>query len=76
MAMATAMALSQLMAGTKLWLKLLGWSVEEEWRPWFTNGQVSDYIEKYDGLDFFAVKGFGHMATQWARQPVQDMILA
>jgi hypothetical protein len=62
--------------GSKQWIGELNWPVEEEWRPWFTNGQVSGYVERYDGLDFVTVKGVGHMAPQWARQPVQDMILA
>lgn len=62
--------------GSKQWLKMLGWPITEEWRPWFTNGQVSGYVEKYEGLDFVTVKGVGHMAPQWAREPVQDMILS
>lgn len=61
--------------GTKQWIKNLNWAVEEDWRPWFTEGQVSGYVQKYDGLDFVTVKGVGHMAPQWARQPVQEMIL-
>jgi len=62
--------------GSKQWIKMLNWDVEEEWRPWFTNGQVSGYVEKYDGLDFVTVKGVGHMAPQWAREPVTNMISA
>jgi carboxypeptidase C (cathepsin A) len=55
---------------------MLNWPVEAEWRPWLTNGQVSGYVEKYDGLDFVTVKGVGHMAPQWAREPVTNMITA
>lgn len=62
--------------GSKMWIKDLKWSVNEAWRPWFTNGQVSGYVEKYDGLDFVTVKGVGHMAPQWAREPVTNMIMA
>lgn len=62
--------------GTKQWIANLGWATTEEWRPWFTQGQVSGYVQKYDGLDFVTVKGVGHMAPQWAREPVQDMITA
>ena len=39
-----------------------------------TMGNTIEIIEKYDGLDFVTVKGVGHMAPQWARQPMQDMI--
>jgi len=63
-------------AGTKKWIKALNWGVEQEWQPWFTHGQVSGYVEKYDGLDFVTIKGVGHMAPQWAREPTQDMITA
>ena len=43
--------------GSKQWIKMLNWPVKEAWRPWFTNGQVSGYVEAYDGLDFVTVKG-------------------
>lgn len=56
--------------GTKQWIKELNWPTVSEWAPWFTNGQVAGYHEGYDGLDFFTVKGVGHMAPQWARQQV------
>lgn len=62
--------------GSKRWIKSLNWPVKEAWRPWFTNGQVSGYTEIYDGLQFVTVKGVGHMAPQWARQPVTNMITA
>jgi carboxypeptidase C (cathepsin A) len=60
--------------GSRRWIKDLHWGVEEAWRPWFTNGQVTGYVERYDGLDFVTVKGVGHMAPQWARLPVTNMI--
>lgn len=62
--------------GSKRWIKDLKWSVDEAWRPWFTNGQVSGYVEKYDGLDFVTIKGVGHMAPQWARESTTGMIMA
>lgn len=62
--------------GTKQWIKELGWDVVEPWRQWLTNGTPSGYVEKYDGLDFVTVKGVGHMAPQWARQAVTEMMSA
>ena len=62
--------------GTRRWIQKLNWDVQEAWRPWFTDGQVSGYIEKYDGLDFVTVHGVGHMAPQWKRKPVLDMLNA
>ena len=62
--------------GTKQWIKMLNWPVEQEWRPWFTENQVSGYVEQYDGLDFVTIKGVGHMAPQWARQACLEMVNA
>jgi carboxypeptidase C (cathepsin A) len=62
------------LAGTRKWIKELNWPIIDAWRPWYTNEQVSGYIVGYEGLDFITVKGVGHMAPQWARQPVQEMI--
>jgi len=52
--------------GTKQWIAQLNWPIKEAWKPWLTDGQVSGFIEKYEGLDFVTVKGVGHMAPQWA----------
>jgi serine carboxypeptidase-like clade 1 len=60
--------------GTKRWIKRLGWNIKNVWRPWLTDGQVSGYIEQYEGLDFITVKGTGHMAPQWKRPQVTQMI--
>jgi len=60
--------------GTKQWIQELNWPIVDSWRPWYTNGQVSGFTEEYDGLRFVTVKGVGHMAPQWAREPVLDMI--
>ena len=62
--------------GSKSWMKGLGWPIVDAWRPWFTDGQISGYTETYDGLQFVTVKGVGHMAPQWARKPVTNMISA
>lgn len=62
--------------GTKQWLSDLAWPITSSWRPWYTDNQVSGYTESYDGLDFVTVKGVGHMAPQWARKPVTDMVTA
>lgn len=38
-----------------------------------TDGQVSGYFEKYDGLDFVTVHGVGHMAPEWKPKDVEKM---
>ncbi len=62
--------------GSKRWIKDLNWPITEAWRPWYTHEQVSGYVERYDGLDFVTIKGVGHMAPQWAREPTTNMITA
>lgn len=62
--------------GSKQWINDLGWKVVDEWRPWETNGQISGFTEKRDGLDFYTIKGVGHMAPQWKRGPVNNMIMS
>jgi len=61
--------------GTRRWIQELGWAILENWRPYYTNGQVSGYITKYNGMDFVTVHGVGHMCPQWKREDVQKMIL-
>ena len=60
--------------GSKQWINKLGWEVTEAWRPWMEKGQVQGFTEKREGLDFYTVKGVGHMAPQWKRGPVNNMI--
>lgn len=60
--------------GSKQWIQQLNWDVKKEWQPWTTAGQVTGYVEQYDGLDFVTIKGVGHMAPQWAKQPTWNMI--
>lgn len=62
--------------GSKQWIKELNWPVTDKWRAWETHGQVSGFVQKYEGLEFWTVKGTGHMAPQWKREPVTDMITA
>lgn len=64
--------------GSRLWIQSLGWDTlaDGDYRPWYTNGQVSGYVQNYDGLDFVTIHGVGHMAPQWKRQDTTDMIMA
>lgn len=62
--------------GSKQWINDLGWKVTDEWRAWQTEGQDSGFTEKREGLDFYTVKGVGHMAPQWKRGPVNTMIMS
>lgn len=48
--------------GTKLWIEDLKWAKDGDYTKWKTDGQISGYYQKYEGLDFITVKGVGHMA--------------
>lgn len=66
------------LAGTRQWIKELAYPIRRKWQAWYTtpnvNPEVAGYIVSYEGLDFATVHGVGHMAPQWARKPVQEMI--
>ena len=64
------------LSGSRQWIQNLDWDITQKWSSWSTNGQVSGYIEKYDGLDLVTVHGVGHMCPQWKREDVTKMITA
>jgi serine carboxypeptidase-like clade 1 len=52
--------------GTQAWIRSLNFSVVDEWRPWFVDGQVAGYIRSYsNNLTFATVKGGGHTAPEY-----------
>lgn len=59
--------------GTRRWIDTLNLDIKQKWSPWFTNGQVSGYLIRYDGLDFATVHGAGHMSPQWKREEVTSL---
>lgn len=61
--------------GTRQWVNKLGWEVKKPWTAWVHKGQVQGYIEHYRGhFDLATVRGVGHMAPQWKREPMQYLI--
>lgn len=60
--------------GTKQWIEKLGWKNTTDWMPWITNTQVSGYSQNYGQLQFTTVKGTGHMAPQWKKPEVFNLI--
>ncbi|PUZ39862.1 hypothetical protein GQ55_9G377400 [Panicum hallii var. hallii] len=52
--------------GTQAWIKSLNFSVVDEWRPWFVDGQVAGFTRSYsNNLTFATVKGGGHTAPEY-----------
>jgi len=62
--------------GTRRWIESLKWPVSSDWQAWTTDGQVSGYTITYaNNFYFTTVHGVGHMAPQWKRKDMQQMIL-
>ena len=62
--------------GTRRWIEELGWPVTQEWQPWYTDSQVSGYTVQYaNNFWFTTVHGVGHMAPQWKKKDVHNMIV-
>ncbi|XP_019439670.1 PREDICTED: serine carboxypeptidase-like 2 [Lupinus angustifolius] len=52
--------------GTQAWIRSLNYSIVDDWRPWYTNGQVAGYTRTYSNqMTFATVKGGGHTAPEY-----------
>ncbi|KAK6287728.1 hypothetical protein POUND7_013907 [Theobroma cacao] len=56
--------------GTEAWIKSLNFSIVDDWRPWFVDGQVGGYSREYGNNFTFAtvkarVPGGGHTAPEY-----------
>ncbi|CAM8924335.1 unnamed protein product [Rhodiola kirilowii] len=64
---------------TRAWVQELGLDVDTNWRPWFIDGQVVGYTEKYKSdasgyrLVYATVKGAGHPAPEYHRKECYHM---
>ncbi|KEH29042.1 1-O-acylglucose:anthocyanin acyltransferase [Medicago truncatula] len=51
---------------TQAWIRNLNYSIVDDWRPWFVNGQVGGYTRTYSNqMTFVTVKGSGHTAPEY-----------
>ncbi|KAK9941846.1 hypothetical protein M0R45_007539 [Rubus argutus] len=65
--------------GTITWIRDLNLTTVDGWRPWFVDGQVAGFSEKYsnlvsDGLTFATVKGGGHTAPEYMPKQCLEML--
>ncbi|XP_062205002.1 serine carboxypeptidase-like 18 isoform X2 [Phragmites australis] len=52
--------------GTQAWIRSLNFSIVDNWRPWYVDGQVAGYTRSYsNNLSFATVKGGGHTAPEY-----------
>ncbi|CAM8901476.1 unnamed protein product [Rhodiola kirilowii] len=64
---------------TRTWVQELDLDVDSNWRPWFVDGQVAGYTEKYESdvsgyrLVYATVKGAGHVAPEYYRKECYHM---
>ncbi|XP_057840578.2 serine carboxypeptidase 1-like isoform X2 [Cryptomeria japonica] len=63
--------------GTEAWVRSLGYSIVEEWRSWFVDGQVAGYTRAYNhNLTFATVKGAGHTAPEYKPREAFSMFIS
>ena len=60
--------------GTRKWIAEQGWSITKDWTAWTTDDQLSGNIIEYDNFAFATIHGVGHMAPQWKRKDVTQLI--
>jgi len=61
--------------GSKKWIQDLNWDVTKDWAIWIGDDQqVNGWSVEFGLLTFTIIRGVGHMAPQWARKPVLEMV--
>ncbi|XP_026388598.1 serine carboxypeptidase-like 2 isoform X2 [Papaver somniferum] len=52
--------------GTQAWIRLLNYTIVDDWRSWWVDGEVAGYTRKYSNeMTFATVKGGGHTAPEY-----------
>ncbi|XP_040363474.1 serine carboxypeptidase-like 18 isoform X3 [Rosa chinensis] len=64
---------------TLAWIESMNFTIEEDWRPWFSNDQVAGYSLYYSNnkeynLTYATIKGGGHTAPEYNPKECFDMI--
>ncbi|XP_004289771.1 PREDICTED: serine carboxypeptidase-like 17 [Fragaria vesca subsp. vesca] len=63
--------------GTEAWIKELGLTIVNDWRPWLVDGQIAGYTIKYSEngyrLIYATLKGAGHSPQEYKRREAYNM---
>ncbi|MED6157901.1 Serine carboxypeptidase-like 20 [Stylosanthes scabra] len=52
--------------GSQAWTSSLGYKIVDEWRPWFSDGQVAGFTQGYEkNHTFLTIKGAGHTVPEY-----------
>ncbi|XP_057727577.1 serine carboxypeptidase-like 1 [Arachis stenosperma] len=61
---------------TQAWIRSLNYTIVDEWRQWYVNGQVAGYTRTYSNrMTFATVKGGGHTATEYKPEECLGMFI-
>ncbi|XP_019166710.1 PREDICTED: serine carboxypeptidase-like 11 isoform X2 [Ipomoea nil] len=59
---------------TEAWTKSLGYSIIDDWRPWFMNNQIVGYTRTFsNNMTYAKIKGSGHIAPVYT--PLECFIM-
>ncbi|KAH7689750.1 Peptidase S10 serine carboxypeptidase protein [Dioscorea alata] len=60
--------------GTQTWIRSLNYSIVDDWRSWFSSGQVAGYTRAYaNNLTFATIKGAGHTVPEY--KPMESLAM-
>ncbi|KAL5713044.1 sinapoylglucose--choline O-sinapoyltransferase [Ranunculus cassubicifolius] len=61
--------------GTQAWIRSLNYSISDDWRPWFVEGQIAGYTRKYtNNMTYATIKGGGHTAPEYKPKECLSMV--
>ncbi|THU56718.1 hypothetical protein C4D60_Mb11t20160 [Musa balbisiana] len=61
--------------GTQAWIRSLNFSIVDDWRSWFVDGQVAGFTRTYsNNLTFVTIKGGGHTAPEYKPKECLAMV--
>ncbi|CAL5379169.1 unnamed protein product [Camellia sinensis] len=64
--------------GTLEWINSLGVPIFDQWRPWFVDGQIAGYTQKYMNdnyrLAYATLKGAGYTAPEYKRKEALNLV--